>query len=300
MDNKRGKLSIMCRVFCLLSAVLFIICFTVSCDMEAVVVGNSSNESSAATGEMVTVDFAVTLPFTPRSGLNSPPEGELEGVFFPFPGELEGAFYIRATLSENIDPVSLRSMTLDAGTKIRIIAYTISSGDTTTVAFADYEIAGGGGGWVAAGNLIPGAGGGLSGSNCIITYGGLTYTAYGGTQTAGGTNGGSFGLGGNGSTDAGNAVNNALSHRAGGGGGYYGGGYNVLSGGGGSSFISGHPGCDAVNSSVGHTGQPNHFSGLIFTNTLMTPGYDPMPNPYGGVMTGNAGNGVVFITYLCP
>ena len=184
-------------------------------------------------------------------------------------------------------------------------------------------VAGGAGGFVGAESHVFGAGGGLLGDNCSILHVGTTYTAYGGTQTAGGLSSGSyaingsFGQGGNGGTasvNAGHQTNNAVSHRAGGGGGYYGGGHNVLSGGGGSSFISGHPGCNAVNASGVHTGQPNHFSGLTFTNTVMIDGagrgwtnvvggLTPMPNPGGGFYAsgvGNIGNGFAIITYLGP
>ena len=66
----------------------------------------------------------------------------------------------------------------------------------------------------------------------------------------------------------------------GGGGGYYGGGAGNRAhsgGGGGSSFISGHEGCDAVGAGATstnrmHTGQPNHYSGYVFTNTKMIDG----------------------------
>ena len=69
-----------------------------------------------------------------------------------------------------------------------------------------------------------------------------------------------------------------------GGGGYYGGtSYQfAYAGSGGSSFISGHEGCDAVKeqtASIEHTGQPNHYSGFIFTNTEMISGNKTMPLP---------------------
>ncbi len=75
------------------------------------------------------------------------------------------------------------------------------------------------------------------------------------------------------------------------GGGYFGGGggvtsaYNVggSSGGGGSSFISGYSGCNAVNISGALTGQPNHYSGIVFTNASMQTGI-------------SSGNGKVKIT----
>ena len=107
---------------------------------------------------------------------------------------------------------------------------------------------------------------------------------------------------------------------AGGGGGYYGGlskdQYYQSSGTGGSSFISGHNGCDAIleestQEKIVHSGQPNHYSKYIFTNTKIIDGdgYEwvglergtrtQMPNVDGtGVMYGNTGDGVARITYL--
>lgn len=162
-------------------------------------------------------------------------------------------------------------------------------------------VAGGGGGRAyypsAAGN-----GGTLTGQNSGNSDGHLggALGSSGGTQTSGGIaysgsttgNGivtighsGSFGLGGHGIKD--------VHAGGGGGGGYYGGGSgsggNASTGGssgaGGSSFISGYAGCNAVNVSGTHTGQPNHFSGFIFTNNVMQAG-------------ARTGNGTVKITYM--
>ena len=108
----------------------------------------------------------------------------------------------------------------------------------------------------------------------------------------------------------------------GGGGGYYGGaggtneprknsseltdgsktGGGEIAGGGGSSFISGHTGCNAISSSststnIVHTGQPNHYSGYVFTNTVMKAGNESMPSPTGGTETGHSGNGYCKITW---
>ena len=97
----------------------------------------------------------------------------------------------------------------------------------------------------------------------------------------------------------------------GGGGGYYGGcsyhgdrisGIDDYSGGGGSSFISGHSGCNAINQNststkITHTGQPNHYSGYVFTNTVMKAGNEVMPSPTGGTETGHSGNGYCKITW---
>ena len=96
----------------------------------------------------------------------------------------------------------------------------------------------------------------------------------------------------------------------GGGGGWYGGSLSVMElitwagspGHGGSSYISGHTGCDAISSSstssnIIHTGQPNHYSGYVFTNTVMKAGNESMPSPTGGTETGHSGNGYCKITW---
>ena len=72
----------------------------------------------------------------------------------------------------------------------------------------------------------------------------------------------------------------------------------------GSCFISGHPGCDAITGSstenaIVHTGQPNHYSGLVFTDTQMIDGANRMPDPLGGDdITGNSGNGYCIISWF--
>lgn len=161
------------------------------------------------------------------------------------------------------------------------------------------------------------SGGGLSGIN--------QGSILGATQTQGGTcssfpnycSVGSFGIGGN---------STANDHSNGGaGGGYYGGAAdtstNLVGTGGatggssGSSFISGHDGCDAIvetstSSSIVHTGQSIHYSGLYFTDTVMIDGngynwateqgnYTGMPSHDGtSIIKGNSGNGYAKITYL--
>lgn len=187
--------------------------------------------------------------------------------------------------------------------------------------------AGGGGANNYIYSSVGGAGGGISGYSGINNH----YPNYptntvptGGTQTSGGIAtdngnggaghiafGGTFGIGGSGGTNWG----------SGGAGGYYGGGGggatggSVDSGAGGSSFISGHNGCDAITESstetnIIHTGQPNHYSGLVFTDTVMVDGagykwtnvkgmHTGMPTHDGtGTMTGNSGNGYAKLTYL--
>lgn len=140
----------------------------------------------------------------------------------------------------------------------------------------------------------------------------------GATQTSGGTGGkwwsalagldGSFGIGGNGK------AHDIVQKRsgAGGGGGYYGGASGTLytsnegsfSGSGGSSFISGLYGCDAIlgkstANAIVHTGQPNHYSGKVFSNGIMIAGNGEMPTHDGTTtMTGNTGNGFAKISLL--
>ena len=140
-------------------------------------------------------------------------------------------------------------------------------------------VAGGGGGSVLWGSVASGAkGGGLvGGTGGSVAGAGKTKTglATGGSQIAGGTRNGKFGIGAN-SIDC-----------AGGGGGYYGGGAQRTTdnykqcGGGGSSYISGHAGCIAINSATDITPKVQtysqisdsyHYSGLVFRNTSMSQG----------------------------
>ena len=79
----------------------------------------------------------------------------------------------------------------------------------------------------------------------------------------------------------------------------------VGSGGGGSSFISGYTGCDAISESstednIIHTGQPNHYSGKVFTNPVMIAGNATMPKPNGGTETGHSGDGYAIISWISP
>ncbi|NBV92689.1 MAG: hypothetical protein EBR91_11075 [Flavobacteriia bacterium] len=122
---------------------------------------------------------------------------------------------------------------------------------------ANRIIVAGGGGGAGCCGQQAGAGGGLNGNNG---------SSNGGSQVAGGAGNaaGSLGQGGNKNGDGG-----------GGGGGYYGGGaaFNDDGGGGGSSYLG----------------------GVLGGNTIA--GNASMPNPNGGNMTGNAGNGYVRITW---
>lgn len=180
--------------------------------------------------------------------------------------------------------------------------------------------AGGGGYYYSSSNCISGgAGGGLTaydGGRSYYSATDLLIVATGGNQTTGGSGGigtnsngssGGFGYGG----DAKNST--CLS---GGGSGYYGGGSSGVnnnvagSGAGGSSFISGHNGCNAINSSGTHTNQSIHYSNYSFTDTVMIDGegyswtteknsQTGMPTHDGtSTMTGNSDHGYAKITLL--
>ncbi len=179
-------------------------------------------------------------------------------------------------------------------------------------------VAGGGGGVAhqsyntAGGKSYAGGLTGFSGGY----YSGHPYSnqdGKGGSQVSGGAKGnnvhngtgiaysGTFGQGGNN-----DSVSGGLG-AGGGGGGYYGGGAGGATqnggsgqgGGGGSSFISGYKDCNAIKEDGTPSNQPNHYSGIIFRNTLMLSGNEEMPNPREeGVMNGNFENGYVRITLL--
>ncbi len=96
---------------------------------------------------------------------------------------------------------------------------------------------------------------------------------------------------------------------SGGGGGYYGGGHgnhpggSWSGGGGGSSYISGYEGCKAITkesteSNINHSDSPDHYSGKVFSDSVMIAGNDTMPNYNGGTMVGNTGNGYARITKI--
>ena len=154
-------------------------------------------------------------------------------------------------------------------------------------------VAAGGGAFIVGGNQS--YGGTLSSLGEAENHyptGGHTTISQGASQTSGYK----FGIGQDGG-------------RAGGGGGYYGGCSHVNEGGlvglrgsGGSSFISGYTGCNAISGSstednIIHTDQPNHYSGYVFTNSVMIDGGSVMPSPSGGTETGHGGNGYCIITW---
>ena len=140
-------------------------------------------------------------------------------------------------------------------------------------------VAGGGGGACLWGSQAGGgAGGGLTGGKGSSVKAANTTKAgiaTGGTQIAGGSDDGKFGIGAN------------QKSGGSGGGGYYGGGTKGVTdgyrqaGAGGSSYISGHAGCIAINSATDITPKVQtysqiedsyHYSGLVFRNTSMTAG----------------------------
>ena len=137
--------------------------------------------------------------------------------------------------------------------------------------------------------------------NGIPTYG-VRHIGTGGTQSSGGRsvrneetieNSVVTGL-------FGNADGKISNTQSGGGSGYYAGGLGAHGGaGGGSSFISGHIGCNAIDVAGNHTGQPNHYSGYVFTNTNMIAGSKEMKNPReSGTMIGNDADGYIRISII--
>ena len=90
------------------------------------------------------------------------------------------------------------------------------------------------------------------------------------------------------------------------GGGYYGGLTKVadyVQASGGSGFISGYDGCDAITedsseNQITHTGKPNHYSGLVFTDAVMKSGNETMPAPNGSTEIGHDGNGYARIRLI--
>ena len=152
--------------------------------------------------------------------------------------------------------------------------------------------AGGGGPDTSQGG---GSGGGLNGIGASHSEGG--------TQTRGGIGAanGLFGKGG--------AYPDSTEKGCGGGGsGYYGGGTSTESnnygGAGGSSFISGHPGCNAISrlskeDNITHLNTSYHYSGLLFTSTNMIDGDSSMPSPTASTNEkGHSKNGYIRITHL--
>ena len=211
-------------------------------------------------------------------------------------------------------------------TDVRLVSGTWS--DTASLRSRIMVAAGGGG---ASDYAYPADGGaagalvGYDGANGKYPDAGIANVPpTGGTQTSGGrtsTNtstsiyagaAGGFGTGGNGNGSWGSA----------GGGGYYnggGGGYtsnSVDSGAGGSSYISGYLGSIAIQSASSQSPRSDqagavctadttditcsyHYSGKVFTNTLMLSGKQEMPSKTGtGTTIGNPGSGYAKITQI--
>ena len=187
---------------------------------------------------------------------NAMKEKEIDRILLPSPG---GATDVRLNVSENWwDESSLIS-------RIMVAA------------------GAGGAEWVSTG----GNGGGIEGGSSLYS----SLICEGAKQTSGSecdprTAGDQTFLASKGSFGSAGIINPVSTDDYGaiGGGGYYGGTSYTYSfaASGGSSFISGHKGCDAVKEqieTIEHTGQPNHYSGLIFTNTEMISGNNTMPVP---------------------
>lgn len=156
-------------------------------------------------------------------------------------------------------------------------------------------IVAGGGGTAGASSRKGGDGGGLVGLECPNTSYGTGGQA--GTQTSGFK----FGIGEKGTY-------HASGYGGSGGSGYYGGRGitpdgsrdDDRGGGGGSGFISGYPGCNAIDSLGNHTGQPKHYSGLAFeapwnliAGNMTMPSF-PSSEGYS-TMTGNTNTGLIVL-----
>ena len=139
------------------------------------------------------------------------------------------------------------------------------------------------------------------------TPGNQTHGGSYGTSHVGHGSNGRFGFGGDGNC---HDFSGDCDHGPGGGSGYYGGGGVSYAGfgSGGSSFISGHPGCDAIEQdstedNIKHSGQPDHFKGYVFFNTIMKSGNERMLSPDNQVVVGHEGHGFARITryikYYC-
>jgi len=156
-----------------------------------------------------------------------------------------------------------------------------------------------------------GFGGSLTGGNGVHVPNsdseGWFCLTYGATQTFGGTgieykNGGTTTYN---SGCFGSAILYEAISQAGGGGGYYGGANSIVhcGGSGGSSFISGYSGCNAIKessteSNIVHSGSPNHYSGYVFTNSVMVAGNAIITSPTGGTEIGHNGNGYCVISWI--
>jgi hypothetical protein len=196
-------------------------------------------------------------------------------------------------------------------TDVRLV-YNINWYDTSSL-ISRIIVAGGGGGteWVCS---IGGNGGAPNGTQSYVSRSTYSSDGYyptpliGATNTRGGYCTTSYYLGGANRQcfegKFGVAGNSDSSNDLGGigGGGYYGGATMDYAGGGsgGSSFVSGHPSCNAVKESltITHTGEPYHYSGLIFKDPNMTEGGKLMHLPNGFIGIRDDLNGVFKLTLV--
>lgn len=153
-------------------------------------------------------------------------------------------------------------------------------------------VAAGGSGSVYAGLGAPG--GALNGF--IATADSIEAYDYSTTNQA---NGYKLGVGENGRA-------NTNTPSSGAGGGYYGGlavngiqqpTYKAVSSSG-SSFISGYPGCNAVDENGAHLDSPVHYSGVRFLEPQMKSGNETFPSPHQISEKGHKGDGAVLITLI--
>ena len=154
--------------------------------------------------------------------------------------------------------------------------------------------------------------GGLTGypglSRAASTASGSGVASTAATQTSRGKNGTGSNVGADSNKRFGiiiwtpNSLGGAGNGYYAGGDGNHGGG-TVGTGSTGSCFISGYTGCNAISASstetnIIHTGQPNHYSGKVFTNTQMLDGKKSMPSPNGSPETGHTSDGACIITQI--
>ena len=64
----------------------------------------------------------------------------------------------------------------------------------------------------------------------------------------------------------------------------------------GTSFISGYPGCNAVDIDGNHTDSPIHYSQIVFSNPIMKSGLETFFSPYNKRERGHEGDGAIRIT----
>jgi prepilin-type N-terminal cleavage/methylation domain-containing protein len=172
-------------------------------------------------------------------------------------------------------------------TDIRLVSGTWNNQESL---YSRLMVAAGGGGADNAGGTFAGdddgsggSAGGLIGQNAKISGGYAANT--GGTQTLG---------------TLGKGAAAAVETDTGGAGSGYRGGFatnnNNGGAGGGSSFISGYPGCDAIDQAGINTGQSVHYSNRKFTNYRMIDGLSLMPSTSGSSERGHSGNGYAIIS----